>query len=125
MILNLFKKFKLIKLRQKHLTQTNVSGCNFYYRKHKLYEIKRVRKIRDEIMKCDNAGRGVNLLFKMPEVTYVEHDVYDYYYGSGRRININLKGGYEFSFAGYESYVYYIKNAAEFVYMRWLKNYSH
>lgn len=80
--------------------------------------------MRDEILQCDNTGRALHLLFNMPTVTRYQTGPYDYFYGSGRRVTITLQGGYEHSFAGYKSLLEYTKDAAMFVYKKYIKNVS-
>lgn len=90
-------------------------------KKYRLNKIKRIRRLRDSLLKTDNLGRCTTLLMKMPNVSEYGRDCHDSYYGSGRRINLWLKGGYEYSFSGYESLLHYAKQAGKLAYMEWIK----
>lgn len=63
-------------------------------RRSKLYEIKNIRNIRDEILACDNEGRKRYLIKSFPDFCS-----YDYSSGGWREshITITLKGGYEYT----------------------------
>lgn len=63
-------------------------------KRSKLYTIKNIRKIRDEILNCENSGRLRYLIDSFP-------DVISYNYTSGgwreSRITIRLRNGYEYT----------------------------
>ena len=63
-------------------------------RRSLLHEIKSIRKIRDEILKCENSGRLGYLIDSFPDVIS-----YDYHSGGWREshITVRLSGGYEYT----------------------------
>jgi len=89
-------------------------------RSRKLKNIKKVRRLRDELCGTKNTGRAKVLLLKLPNLTGYKIGPYDSYYGSGASITITLKGGYDYYFGGYERIIFYIKEAGLHAYMKWI-----
>ena len=63
-------------------------------RRSLLHEIKSIRKIRDEILKCQNSGRLRHLINSFPDIIS-----YNYHSGGWREsyITVRLFGGYEYT----------------------------
>ena len=82
----------------------------------RLRKLRKVRRLRDQILKTNNLGRARTLFRKLPKLKHYSLGCYDEYYGSGRSVSIELTGGYTYYFGGYDSYLHYIREATNFIY---------
>ena len=85
-------------------------------RAKRLNEIKRVRAIRDELLKCDNDGRQYYLLQALPPVWCVELFKRN---GEVKRVEITNYDRYTYQEWGANAF----KKLGALMYMQWLKNY--
>lgn len=89
--------------------------------KNKLNRIKRMRAIRDDLLKTDNLGRARALLMKMPNVKGCSTGLAGNYQVR-KLITLRLRGGYHYHFTGYGDMIAGVQSAGKFAYMEWLKN---
>jgi len=82
-------------------------------KKSKLKYYKRVRKIRDELLKCDNEGRQRRLVMELPNTSSIHIST-----GWTLRCEVELNNGYTIYYDGHNNII----NCGIDAYMYWLKN---